>query len=76
MSTLKSINEIKIYCTTDDQVSIYVGKNNDTRYVVDPDISIRWLNWLEILESSKTNQSLDETLRQVETLFHLTKLSK
>lgn len=71
MSILRSIDEIIVYQTVDDQVSVYIGKNNDARYQVDPDIAVRWLNWLKILEQSKTNQSLDLSIQQLETVYRL-----
>lgn len=71
MSQLKSINEVIVYQTIDDTVLVYVGKNNDSRYQVDPDIAMRWLNWLKILEQSKTNKSLDLSIQQLETVYNL-----
>jgi hypothetical protein len=71
MSHLKSINEIIVYQTIDDRILVYVGKNNDSRYQVDPDIAVRWLNWLKILEQSRTNQSLDLSIQQLETIYGL-----
>lgn len=71
MSVLKSIDEIIVYQTVNDEVSVYVGKNNDSRYQVDSDIAIRWLNWLKILEQSKTNKSLNESLNQLEMIYNL-----
>jgi hypothetical protein len=71
MSVLKSIDEIIVYQTVNDEVSVYVGKNNDSRYQVDSDIAVRWLNWLKILEQSKTNKSLNESLNQLELIYNL-----
>lgn len=74
MSQLKSINEVIVYQTIDDRVLVYVGKNNDSRYQVDPDIAMRWLKWLKILELSKTNHSLDLSIQQLETIYNLVTL--
>jgi hypothetical protein len=71
MSVLKSIDEIIVYQTEKDEVSVYVGKNNDSRYQVDPDIAVRWIKWLQILERSKTNPTLDESLKQLEMIYTL-----
>jgi hypothetical protein len=71
MSVLKSIDEIIVYQTVNDEVSVYVGKNNDSRYQIDSDIAVRWLNWLKILEQSKTNKSLNESLNQLELIYNL-----
>jgi len=71
MSVLKSIDEIIVYQTVNDEVSVYVGKNNDSRYQVDSDIAVRWLNWLKILKQSKTNKSLNESLNQLELIYNL-----
>jgi hypothetical protein len=74
--TLKQVNQITVYETFDNEITVYHGKNNDQFSAIDRELAIQWITWLDVLRESKTNSLLCSLIQQTETVYLLTSSKK